>query len=123
MECGFRGGGVLRLLSGGVRRWLARVGLLMAPAETCERSTCSKCLTGVGGGGVMGDGARDERRDEGRRENGASRGREQPWLSRGESWNSWQFFLKFLINTFCQKYGKYGTGAHVCLMNVPDTCS
>ena len=53
----------------------------MAPAETCERSTCSKCLTGVGGGGVMGDGARDERRDEGRRENGASRGREQPWLS------------------------------------------
>jgi len=42
------------LLSGGVRRWLARVGLLMAPAETCERSTCSKCLNGVGGGGVMG---------------------------------------------------------------------
>ena len=34
----------------------------MAPAETCERSTCSKCLTGVGGGGVM----RDERRDEGK---------------------------------------------------------
>lgn len=54
MEFGFQGGGVRRLLTGGVRRWLVGAGLLMAPAETCERSAYGECLYGVGGGGVMG---------------------------------------------------------------------